>query len=352
MRPTFLHINGVLYWSIYIYNPDTGVLKDADSTPSVSVRKNGAATGDSVTITKRSATTGIYDCSYNPSSEIEGDEFLFEESATVTGTSTAQATYNNVWSATVIATEASIDASGVRSAIGLASANLDTQLQTIQNKTNNLPSVPASSGDIPTISNIASGVWVNAIRTLTAGTNIVLVKNSGIIGFNDLDSSGIRSSVGLASANIDTQFSSIENKLPSGLINGSMRSYVYEIENDAINVAATDANLVSWIQEDLATSSDVDSVRVLVSGVKTKTDQLDVNFANIPSGVSSYIMPESYAANGAQMSLSQAMYMIHQMLSDFAISGVTISVKKLDGSEAASFTLNSSTRPTSKERTS
>jgi hypothetical protein len=104
MRPTILHVNGTLYWVIRTYNPDTSVLKDADSTPTVAVRKNGASTGDSVTVTKRSATTGIYDCSYNPASEVEGDEFVIEETATVTGTTTAQATYSQSWSFTVIAT--------------------------------------------------------------------------------------------------------------------------------------------------------------------------------------------------------------------------------------------------------
>lgn len=334
MRPTFLHVNGTLYWTIYVYNPDTAILKDADSTPTVSVRKNGLSTGDSVTITKRSATTGIYDCSYNPASEVEGDIFWFEEEATVTGTSTAQATYNNSWVANVVGQ----------------------------------------------FSTLPSGVWSNVTRTLSAGTNISLAKGTGITGFNDLDSIGIRSSIGLASDNIDSKFSDILDKLPSGLINGSIKSYVYEIENDAINVAATDAALVSWIQDGVAASSDTDAIRILVSGVKTKTDQLtfttpnkvdsiidptgirsaiglnsanlDTQFANIPSGVVSYTMPESYAPSGSEISITQAMYMIHQILSDFAISGATISVKKLDGSEAASFMLDSPNRPTSKERVS
>jgi hypothetical protein len=104
-RPKFLHVGGTLYWVITTRNPDTMVLKDADLTPSVAVRKNGASTADSVTITKRSATTGIYDCSYNPASEAEGDEFTIEETATVTGTTTGAATYSNSWEFTVLAVE-------------------------------------------------------------------------------------------------------------------------------------------------------------------------------------------------------------------------------------------------------
>jgi hypothetical protein len=109
MRPTVFQVGGVLYWVIQTRNPDTMVLKDADSTPTVAVRKNGSSVTDSVTVAKRSATTGIYDCSYDPASEVEGDAFTFEESATVTGTTTSSATYTQSWNARVIAVERGTD---------------------------------------------------------------------------------------------------------------------------------------------------------------------------------------------------------------------------------------------------
>ena len=59
-------------------------------------------------------------------------------------------------------------------------------------------------GDWSTLT--ASGVWLNATRTLSAGTNIVLTKGIGVTGFTDLDAAGVRSAVGLASANLDAQF--------------------------------------------------------------------------------------------------------------------------------------------------
>lgn len=108
-RPSVLQVGGTLYWVILTRDPDTMVLKDADSTPTVAVRKNGASTADSVTVTKRSATTGIYDCSYNPASEVEGDKFTFEESATVTGTTTSSAIYRHNWDLTVVAVERGTD---------------------------------------------------------------------------------------------------------------------------------------------------------------------------------------------------------------------------------------------------
>lgn len=80
---------------------------------------------------------------------------------------------------TVSGSGGGLDAAGVRAAIGLASANLDTQLSTIDDfldtevaaikaKTDNLPATPASSSDC-------------------------------------LNAAGVRTAVGLASANLDTQ---------------------------------------------------------------------------------------------------------------------------------------------------
>lgn len=55
-------------------------------------------------------------------------------------------------------TAAPLDASGTRAAVGLASANLDTQLSgvaAIKAKTDNLPAQPAAVSDIPTVAAIA-----------------------------------------------------------------------------------------------------------------------------------------------------------------------------------------------------
>lgn len=129
-----------------------------------------------------------------------------------------------------------LDAAGVRAAAGLASANLDTQLGAISAKTTNLPSSPAAVGSAMTLTSgerttlaaaieaaiindsdgeavlqaitdkiasvnpdlgdlslgaIASAVWTNGTRVLTAGDNIVLDKGTGITGFNDLSSSDV-----------------------------------------------------------------------------------------------------------------------------------------------------------------
>jgi hypothetical protein len=62
-------------------------------------------------------------------------------------------------------------------------------------------------------------------------------------------------------------------------------------------------------------------------------------------------MTESYSADGAAPTLAQALFLIQQQLGDFAISGTTLTVKKIDGSTtAATFTLNDATTPTAETR--
>jgi hypothetical protein len=90
-RPSGLIKDASLYWVIMLYD-SSNALVDADSTPTIAVRKNGASTADVVTITKRAATTGIYDCVYNPAGEAEGDQYTIEESATI-----AAVLFENSW---------------------------------------------------------------------------------------------------------------------------------------------------------------------------------------------------------------------------------------------------------------
>ncbi len=83
-----------------------------------------------------------------------------------------------------------LDAAGVRSAIGLASANLDTQL-----------------ADLPTVSEF------NA-RSLPSDDYFVVgdytaPANGDISGGSGLDAAGIRAAIGLATANLDTQLADL-----------------------------------------------------------------------------------------------------------------------------------------------
>ena len=102
-RPATLKVGNTSYWTIMTYT-SAGVLVDADSTPTVVVYKNGSLTADVVTVTKRSATTGIYDAYYNPASETEGDCFTIQETATISSQAYVQS-----WNFEVLAAERGTD---------------------------------------------------------------------------------------------------------------------------------------------------------------------------------------------------------------------------------------------------
>lgn len=62
-------------------------------------------------------------------------------------------------------------------------------------------------------------------------------------------------------------------------------------------------------------------------------------------------LTEAYAADGAAFTAAQALYEICQLVSEFSISGTTITVKKRDGSTTAmTFTLDDATSPTARTR--
>lgn len=64
-------------------------------------------------------------------------------------------------------------------------------------------------------------------------------------------------------------------------------------------------------------------------------------------------IPDSYAADGSQPTIAQAVLAIHQFLMEKAVSGTTVTVKKPDGSTAAmTFTLNDGSSPSSITRAS
>lgn len=124
-RPTVLGVGNVQYWVLALYD-STGALVDADSTPTVAIRKNGSATADVVTITKRAATTGLYDCSYNPGNETVADTFCVEETATISSTA-----YFNSWEFSVVGKTpvdfevVNVDASGYTIAAKIESVATD-----------------------------------------------------------------------------------------------------------------------------------------------------------------------------------------------------------------------------------
>lgn len=90
------------------------------------------------------------------------------------------------------------------------------------------------------LTNLVTAIWSATTRLLTAGTNIVLAKGTGVTGFTDLDAAGVRSAVGLASANLDTQIGTIDSNIDA-LVTRLVASAIVTgaVVDDAANTAAT-----------------------------------------------------------------------------------------------------------------
>jgi hypothetical protein len=143
-------------------------------------------------------------------------------------------------------------------------------------------------------------------------------------GFSTLDAAGIRTAVGLASANLDTQLAD----LPT----------VAEFEARTL-VAA---NYFDPAADTVANVTTVGSVTTKTGYALTS----DYDFAKGTVAVT-----EAYAADGAAPTPVQALMLIQQALTEVSISSTTMTIKKLNGSDtAATLTLNDASTPTSKTR--
>lgn len=152
-----------------------------------------------------------------------------------------------------------------------------------------------------------------------------------------LDAAGTRSAVGLASANLDTQLTAIDDYLDTEVAAIKAKTdqmvfstanrldvQVYGMEAGVVTAAAVATGAID--ADALAT----DAVTELVTGVLTTQ------------------MTESYRATNAAPTLAQAAFEMIAHMGEKAIVGTTLTLKKLDGSTTAkTYTLDSGTAATS-----
>jgi len=190
-RPTKLLSGNTLYWTIRLYN-ESQVLVDADSTPTVAVRKNGASTADAVTVTKRASTTGIYDCSYNPAGEVEGDQYTLEESATISAVA-----YENNWSVSVEAEMRGTDGANTVTPNTVApdNAGIAANGNAIAGLNDFDPSADTVA-NVTTVGSVTSAVTTDAAsRTASQADVSALATSAQIAALNDPSSADIADAV-------------------------------------------------------------------------------------------------------------------------------------------------------------
>ena len=206
---------------------------------------------------------------------------------------------------------------------------------TITTATNltNLPTIPANwltaagtAADFTT--EIQSGLATGAAQT-TAQNDLDII--TGATGVNLL--AATQASIDAIEVDTSTTLQAELDAIQAAVITNAAGA---DIAADIIAVKAETANIVADTNE-----LQTDDVPGLIAALN------DLSVADVLTTQ----MTEAYAADGVAPTLAQALFLIQQTIGDFAISGTTMTVKKLDGSTTAgTYTLDSASAPTSRTR--
>lgn len=195
-----------------------------------------------------------------------------------------------------------LDAAGVRTAVGLASANLDTQL-----------------ADIPTVSEFEA-------RTLAASAYFDFTTDSVVVGTNN-DKTGYSISGTLTTLDAldtaqDTQHGTTQTYLTNNLGTAGAAATEAGGTGDHLTALATQTSV-----NDVPTNAELASA--ITTGLTTA-------------------LTEGYRSTGATGSVRDLLYELLAHIGEFSISSTTKTTKKLDGSTTAkTYTLDDATSPTS-----
>jgi hypothetical protein len=221
--------------------------------------------------------------------------------------------------------------------------------------------INAASLDADAGAEIGTAVWATAARTLTA-----IDEDSTTL---DLDAT-IRAAVGLGSANLDTQL----GDLPT---NAELATALGTSDDAVLAAVATAQGDITSINGRLPSDpADASVVAGLIGAVDAKVDIIDANVDAVlddtgttgvavaaasktgyrlsATGVDDVLrtaLNEGYAAQGAEFTLEQALYMLWSMLAERAVAGTTLTASQIDGATPAmTFTLDDATTPTEQTR--
>ncbi len=135
-----------------------------------------------------------------------------------------------------------------------------------------------------------------------------------------------------------TTATNLTNAATAGDLTATMKTSVTTAATAATPTAASVTGAVGSVTGNIGGN---------LGGTLTSTERNAISDALLARS----LVAESYAADGAVPTLSQALYALLAITSEFSITGTTITCKKLDGSTTAmTFTLDSATVPTSRTR--
>lgn len=209
-------------------------------------------------------------------------------------------------------------------------------------QTDDIPGLIAALND-PTAAAVAAAVW-NALQAshVTAGTFGELATEiaSILADTNELQSDDIPGTLTTIEGKVDT----IDGNVDAILVDtADMQPKLGTPAADlAADIAAVKAETAAIVLD--TNELQTDDVPGLIAALNDLS-AAQVN-AEVVDVMRTDTIPDSYAADGAQPTIAQALLAIQQFLQERTVSGTTVTVKKPDGTTTAmTFTLNDATNP-------
>jgi hypothetical protein len=205
---------------------------------------------------------------------------------------------------------APLDAAGTRSALGLASANLDSQIAGLQADADDIQTrLPAA---------LVGGRMDSSVGAMAVSVTASTVSDK--TGYS-LTSAYDPATTAAQAGDAMTLTSAYDPAKTAAQAGDAM---TLDPAYDAAKTAAQAGDSMSLTTAERDAAADVILARAIAA--------------------------ESYAADGGTPTLSQILWMIWSGLVDYSISGTVLTVKKQDGSAAMTFDLDDPTAPTSRTR--
>jgi hypothetical protein len=214
---------------------------------------------------------------------------------------------------------APLDAAGTRAAVGLASANLDTQLATLPTAGENADAVwdEAYSG------HTTAGSFGKLMDTLRKAN---YVTEGAVAAGGTPTTTVFRTTLTEPTGTFDNQTLLF---ISGDLAGESAPIEAYSVTNGQITLGDALTQAPTAADEFVILPDHVHPIGEIADGVLTRQ------------------MTEAYRAAGVAPTLAQVAFELIAHMGDSSISGTTKTLKKLDGTAAKTFTLDSATTPTS-----
>lgn len=173
------------------------------------------------------------------------------------------------------------------------------------------------------------------IITGVSGVNLLTATQASIdaieVDTNSLNDTKVPQTLNLtASGNIGIDWANVENP------------------TTALDLSGTDIQLVDTVTTYTGNTLQTGDSYARLGAPAGASVSADIAAVPTVAEILTTAMTEAYAADGAAPTLTQSLMLIQQVLTDFAISGTTLTARQVDGATAAAtFTLSDDTSPTS-----